>query len=91
MSGLVPGDCLRSVTLYVKKISVCVCLYSSFNTFMFVVLYYMELCSPVLIFSRWGLAVAGAHLNRGFRGGRGVWGLWFPSVMPNFLWDFCTL
>ena len=42
--------------------------YCSFNTFKFVVLYYMQLCFPVLIFSRWGLAGAGALLNRG--GGR---------------------
>ena len=27
----------------------------------------------------------------GVGGGRGVWGLWFPSVMPNSLWDFYTL
>jgi len=64
VSGLVPGERLFSVTLYLEKISVCVCLYWSFNTFMFVVLYCMQLCFPVLIFFRWGLKGAGAHLKR---------------------------
>ena len=77
MSGLVPGERLCSVTLYIEKISVSVCLYWSSNTFMFIVLYCIQLCSPVLIFSRWGLAGAGAHLNGGVGGDRRVPGLWF--------------
>ena len=74
MSGLVPGVRLCSVTSYLEKISVCVCLYWSFNTFKFVVLYNMQLCFPVLIFSRLGLAGSGAQLN----GGGGRW--WSRSV-----------
>ena len=74
VSGLDPGERLSSVTSYLEKISVCVCLYWSFTTFKFVVLYYMQLSFPVLIFSPWGLAEAEAHLN----GGGGRW--WSRSV-----------
>ena len=90
MSGLVPDDCLCSVTLYLKKISVCVFI---------LVFQYIYVCCSILYaivfsctdFSRCGLAGSGAHLNGGFGVGRGVWDLWFPSFMPNSLWDFCTL
>ena len=78
MSGLVPGDRLCSVTLYLEKISVCLCVCVFILVFQYIyvccIILYAFVFSCIDIFPL-GLAGAGAHLNRVFGGGRGVWSL----------------